>query len=179
MQQHNRVKYRELPGLPGKYPYQLTPLTFEEAEIWLRTGKAPERKGVNYKMVTITVTNGATDISKVVDESGNNVDFQVEVVAPLSGAEAAATTPTSPTAPADATPSEATPTSETPASTDNGETQVEGDTAAVEGDEAKLDADTTTLGTDEKSEETGEATAAEEAAPADATADAGATEPTA
>src|SRR5690348_9931554 len=35
---HNRVKYRRLPGLPGTYPYQLSPIGRNEAIQILRTG---------------------------------------------------------------------------------------------------------------------------------------------
>lgn len=50
MRNHNEVKYREIPGTPGRWPYQLTPITFDEARILYETGSLPERKGVTRYM---------------------------------------------------------------------------------------------------------------------------------
>lgn len=50
MRDHNEVKYRKIPGVPGMWPYQLSPITYGEALTKLKTGKLPVRKGVNNTM---------------------------------------------------------------------------------------------------------------------------------
>lgn len=50
MREHNKVKYRAIPGMPGMYPYQLSPITYAEALHKLKTGSLPVRKEVKNKM---------------------------------------------------------------------------------------------------------------------------------
>ncbi len=116
MREHNKIKYRSLPGLQGKYPYQLTPWTFEQTEYFMKTGIDPI-KGVNLKMVKVITKTGT--VADVLDETGAHVDFTVEEAPEVVADAPVETTPVEETPAVEETPvvtEEVTPT-ETPTET--------------------------------------------------------------